>query len=104
MLRFLFRALALLTFAAGFAAVIVDGTRSIAGNELNLTPLGVFLQGRIPALENIIGRNIHPFLWDPVTVNLLKMPIWAFLALLGMVFLWLASRGRPGVVGRTSRA
>ena len=25
--------------AAGFAAVIVDGTRSIAGHELSLTPL-----------------------------------------------------------------
>ena len=101
-MRFL-SSLALLTLAAGFAAVIVDGTRSIAGNELSLTPFADLIKSRLPGLEAAIGRNIHPLLWDPVTVSLLKLPAWVIFALAGLFLLWLASRRRC-VVGRSSRA
>ena len=84
MLRFLLRALALLALAAGFAAIIIDGTRSIAGAELSLTPVSDLIKPRLPGLEIAIGRNIHPLLWDPVAVSLLRLPAWAVFALVGL--------------------
>ena len=56
MLRFLLRALALLALAAGFAAIIIDGTRSIAGAELSLTPVSDLIKPRLPGL----AQMAHP--------------------------------------------
>lgn len=97
MLRFALRMIGLLTIASGFAALVVDGTRTIAGSELSLTPFAELIKARLPALELIVGRNIHPFLWDPLLLSLLKLPAWLVLSLVGLIFLWLASR-RPGTV------
>ena len=88
----------MLVLAAGFAAFVVDGTRSIAASELSITPLAELLKSRLPALELMIGRNIHPLLWDPVAVGILRLPAWLVLALGGLAIMWLARR-RETVVG-----
>ena len=41
-----------------------------------------------------VQRYVHPVLWDPVIVSLLKTPTWIVLAVLGSLFYWIGRR-RP---------
>jgi hypothetical protein len=99
MIRFLLRLLAMLILAAGFAALIVDGTRSIAGSELNLTPLSDLLRARLPAIEQSVTRNVHPLLWDPVLKSFFRLPAWLVLAMAGLLLLKLGRRPVPPLGG-----
>jgi hypothetical protein len=102
MLRFLFRIAGLLTLAAGFVALVVDGTRSIAAGTLLLTPFGELLTSKLPVIQQAVVRNVHPLLWDPVATGLLRLPIWLVLALGGLFLLWVTRRRAP-IIGYTSR-
>ena len=97
MIRFLTRAVGLLVLAAGFAVFVVDGTRSIAGGELSITPLSELLKSRLPALEQIVDRNLHPLLWDPLALGLLRLPAWLVLSLFGLLLIGVAARRKPAV-------
>ena len=77
--------------------MIIDGTRSIAGSQVVLTPLSLLLSGRLPALQKAIGGNVHPFLWDPLMLTLLKAPVWLAFAAIGLFLMWIARRRAPGV-------
>ena len=103
MLRFLVRAIAMLVLAAGFATLIIDGTRSIAGGGLSLTPVSELFSGRLPGIEQSIVRNVHPLLWDPVLKFLLRTPAWLALAIFGLGLLKIARRreAAPGQVVRS---
>ncbi len=83
--------------AAGFAALVIDGTRSIAGSEPSLTPFSILFASKLPLMREAITRNIHPLLWDPVTTSLLRLPIWLVLAIAGLFLLWIARPRAPGV-------
>ena len=102
MLRFVLRLAGLFTLAAGFAALVIDGTRSIAAGALLLTPFGELLKSRLPTLQQVIGHDLHPLLWDPVATGLLRLPVWVVLAAGGALLLWMARRRAP-VIGYTSR-
>jgi hypothetical protein len=102
MFRLLARIAGFLVLAAGFAALVIDGTRSIAGHEIILTPFGDLLRTRLPALQQAIVQNIHPLLWDPVTTGLLRLPVWLVLAAAGGLLLWVARRRAPAI-GYSSR-
>lgn len=73
--------------AGAFVAFIVDGTKSIAASQIVVTPLGQAWFNLHPAslnlLQAVVERYLFTFLWDPVLVNILLMPGWAVLALLG---------------------
>jgi len=79
MLRFLVRAIGLLLLAAGFIALIVDGTRSLAGSSLYITSIDAALQAIAPAayqsLEKSVLAHLPLFFWDPLLVHLLGMPL-----------------------------
>jgi hypothetical protein len=96
MLRFLARFVGLLLIAAGFVGLVVDGTRSVANNALSFTPLGQVLYDRFPKLfpliEPAVTRNLHPWLWDPVLLNIFLAPASILGFLTGALLLWL---GRP---------
>ena len=96
MLRFFVRMLGLLTLAAGFASLVVDGTRSIAGSEISLTPLSSLFTAKLPMLQKALVA-IHPMLWDPVVVAILRVPLWAALAVLGLLMLRLGRKRAPDV-------
>jgi len=96
MLRFFARLLGLLALAGGFASLIIDGTRSIAGSQISLTSLSGLLTAKLPAYEKAIA-HIHPLLWDPVAVWLLRLPVWVALGAVGLLFMWLARRRVPEV-------
>ena len=102
MFRFLARIAGFLILAAGFAAMVIDGTRSIAGSALILTPFGDLFRTKVPVLQQAIVQNIHPLLWDPVATGLLRLPVWIVLAVGGGLLIWMARRRRP-VIGFSSR-
>jgi hypothetical protein len=106
MIRLLVRFLGLMLLAAAFAALIIDGTRSIAANSLLLTPLGQtgmwLFPNKFPLLQPLIERNIHPLLWNPALLFVLRLPTWLCLGLIGAACLEIARR-RPQPIGFSSR-
>lgn len=106
MLRIISRTIGLLLLAAGFAALIVDGTRSIAASALKLSHFGD-LCGQIfpnafPLLQPAVERNIHPLLWDPILRGFFLAPSWLVLMAFGLLLLWMAQRRRTAI-GYSSR-
>jgi hypothetical protein len=81
----------LLAVAAGFLVGVLDVTRSVANNALELTPLGATSFWLAPKqfilLEPAITRNIHPLLWDPLLLNVLLLPTVLVLFVVGTVLL-----------------
>ncbi|HTO79106.1 MAG TPA: hypothetical protein VMJ31_04945 [Methylocystis sp.] len=79
MLRFLVRAIGLLVLAGGFIALIVDGTRSLAGNSLYVTSIDAALQTMAPAAyqssEKWVLAHLPHFVWDPLLVHLFRLPL-----------------------------
>jgi hypothetical protein len=78
MLRLLTRFLGVLLLAGGFIALIVDGTRSIAGGGLMITTLDRGLGETFPALFQSLRDGIaakSAFLWDPVVATLMLLPV-----------------------------
>ncbi|VVB50006.1 hypothetical protein RHAL1_04129 [Beijerinckiaceae bacterium RH AL1] len=105
MFRFLIRLIGLLLLAGAFAALIVDGTRSVADGRIALLPLGRLITYVSPEafVKLHAGIETHwPSLWDPVMVTVLLLPSWCVLGLVGLVFMALARPPRPkiGYLGR----
>ena len=102
MFRLCFRLAGLAAIALAFALLVKDATRSIAGGELALTPLGFDAVTLFPAkfalLQPLLERNLHPFLWDPVVLTLLRLPTWLALGAFGAL-LFYAVRPRPARIG-----
>ena len=106
MIRFVLRVLGLLTLASGFAAAVVDGTRSIAASSIRMISFGdlamTLFPNRFPLLGPMVERQIHPLLWDPVLLTFFHLPAWLVLAILGLFFLWMAKPPRVKI-GYSSR-
>jgi len=87
MLRLLSRFLGFGLLASAFAALVIDGTRSIAAGEVMTTPLGAvafaLFPTKFPLLQPAVERHLHPWLWDPALINLLLAPASALLGGLG---------------------
>ena len=106
MLRFLLRALGMLLLTAGFAALIIDGTRTIAASSLLMARFGdlctYLLPKLFPLLQPAVERNVHPLLWDPLLRGFFLTPSWMVLTLFGLLLIWMAKRRRVAV-GYSSR-
>ena len=106
MLRFCVRVLGFLLLAAGFAALVIDGTRSIAAESVSMSRFGELcawlLPKAFPLLQPAVERNIHPLLWDPVLRGFFLTPSWIVLCALGLLLILVARRRRPQV-GFSSR-
>lgn len=105
-MRFLLRLIGYLSVAAGFVALVIDGARSIANAGLRFTPLGEVLiaviQERYQQIQPAIERNLHPWLWDPLVLSVLRAPAAVIALLLGFALLWLGRRPQEtiGIVTR----
>ena len=100
MLRFLFRSLGVLMLAVAFAALIVDGTRSIAAGAIAVMPLGHALSTLSPDLFVRLHAGIEaraPVLWDPVLVTILLLPTWLVVGVLAIILIALTGRPRPKI-------
>jgi hypothetical protein len=91
----LFRALGLLALAGAFAAAVMDGAASLANDTVSLTSLGAALARLAPAkfaeLPALVGKS-HPWLWDPVLLHLLYIPVFVALAVVGAALTLLGRR------------
>jgi hypothetical protein len=91
MARAVARILGFLSFCAGMVIGVLDGTRAIAADSLELTPFGAAIlwlfPRQFPFLEVAIRQNIHPLLWDPLLLTLFLLPAVAVLFGLGMLLL-----------------
>lgn len=106
MFRFLFRLIGFILLAAGFVALVIDGTKSIAAGRVMVTVLGetwrnlhfASLQVAQPAIE----RHVAVWLWDPVILSVLLSPTAAVGLITGAVLMWLGRKPAPriGVIGR----
>ena len=96
MLRFLARSAGLLLVAAAFVGLVIDATRSIANSRASFTPLGELALTLFPKSFSLLGpavtRSVHPFLWDPVLVNLFLLPASVIGFVIGAVLLWIGQK------------
>jgi hypothetical protein len=94
-MRFLIRLVGMFVFAAAFVMVVIDGTRSIAGDRLILSSLadavGILWPNAVMVLSAMLG-SVHEVLWDPAGAWLFAQPAFAVLGILGLVLLFI---GRP---------
>jgi hypothetical protein len=101
MFRLTLRLLGLLLLAGAFAALVIDGTRSIAGGVLSLTPLGQTMLWLMPnkfeTLKPMVQHDVPKLLWDPVIVNLLLMPTWFVIGVIGLLVMLLTQKRRPKI-------
>ena len=99
-MRLLFRLIGFACLAAAFAALIVDGTTSVAASKIELHSLG----DTVAKLSPEGFQHLHAFvvakapaLWDPVLASLFLLPTWAVLGVLGLVLLALTRKPRPPI-------
>jgi hypothetical protein len=105
MIRLLCRFLGVLLLAAAFAALIIDGTKSIAANAILYTPTAATAAQLFPEKFKLLQPtlvHLHPLLWDPGMTSLLRLPIWIIIAFLGIVCLLVGRKPRPKI-GFSSR-
>ena len=95
-MRVLLRLVGYLLVAAGFVALVIDGARSIANSALRFTALSdtliAVLHERYALIQPAVERNIHPLLWDPLLLSLMRAPVALVALVLGFALLWL---GQP---------
>ncbi|MFO1136380.1 MAG: hypothetical protein U1E30_14480 [Rhodoblastus sp.] len=106
MLRVIARFIGLLLLAAAFAALVVDGTKSIASDTLIVTPLAQIAQqvapSKFPLLQGAIESRFGHFAWKPVATTLLALPGWLIAGAFGGL-LFAATRRRVVRIGYSSR-
>jgi len=99
MIRFVFRFIGLWILAAGFVALVRDGTKSIAGNAIFVTKLGEDWNNihstSLQLLQPAIERHIAIWLWDPVALAILTAPTWLVLGVIGSIFILLGRKKKP---------
>lgn len=93
MLRLLIRFAGLLLLAGGFAALIVDGTRSLAGGDLRVIPLEVAAADLFPLQMKAWQSAAERQLWAPFAGLVLHAPLSVTLTALGALLI-AASRKR----------
>jgi hypothetical protein len=107
MFRFLVRTVGVLFLAAGFAALVLDGARSIAASSPLLTPFGESCYRLFPRsftlLQPAVERHLHPLVWEPFLLSVFLLPTFLMFGLFGLLLLWLARR-RESSLDRVSGA
>jgi hypothetical protein len=98
MIRFLFRFAGFLILAAAFAALLYDGTKTIAGSDIYFTPLRVTWNAvhstSLQAIQPAIERHAA-WLWDPVMLRVLAAPTWLVLGVLGAILILIGRKKQP---------
>jgi hypothetical protein len=103
MIRFLFRFIGLWLLAGAFAALVIDGTRSVAASQLTITPVRDAWTVINPASLAAAQKQLAAAPWDQAFAFLLGAPLWILLAAIGLFFLVLGRRKRTAAIGYSSR-
>ena len=99
MFRLFLRFLGLCLLATAFVTLVGDVTRSVAGARLTVTPLGEALMelapGKSALAQAFVARSVHPFLWDPLLVDLMRLPVWLAVGAIGSLAIRLGRKPAP---------
>jgi hypothetical protein len=99
MIRFVFRFFGLWILAAGFVALVRDGTKSIAGNAVFITRLGEdwnnIHSASQDALKVLVERYLGPWAWELTTLYVLAAPTWLVLGILGSILILIGRKKKP---------
>ncbi len=98
MIRGLFRLLGLLLLAGGFIFMVYDGARFVADNTLRFTRFGQFWNDIHQSSQQAFKvwvEGLSPWLWNNVARLLLDQPVFAVLAVLGILLMLLFRPKRP---------
>jgi hypothetical protein len=102
MIRFVFRFTGLWILAAGFVALVRDGTKSIAANALFVTSLtddwNNIHSASLDQLKVLVERYTGPAFWDGLSVYVLARPSWLFLGIIGSLLI-LIGRKKKALIG-----
>jgi hypothetical protein len=99
MIRFVFRFVGLWILAAGFVALVRDGTKSIAGNAVFITNLGDdwnnIHAATLEQLKALAERYVGSSVWDLVSLYVLGAPTWVVLGIVGSLFILIGRKKKP---------
>ena len=99
MIRFVFRFTGLWVLAAGFVALVRDGTKSIAGNAVFVTRLAEdwnnIHSGSLDGAKALVERYAGAWLWDLCALYLLAAPTWLVLGIIGSIFILIGRKKKP---------
>ena len=102
MIRFVFRFIGLWILAAGFVALVRDGTKSIAGNAVFITKLGEdwtnIQSTSLDSLKALTERYAGAAGWELLSVYILGAPTWLVLGILGAILI-LIGRKKKALIG-----
>ena len=106
MIRFVLRFVGFWLLAGAFVALVYDGTRSIAGEQIILTKMteswNALNPGGLTAFEAGVRRWLSPWAWDSLVGTVLEAPTAVVLAALGALLL-LLGRKKPPLIGYARR-
>jgi len=99
MIRFVFRFIGLWILAAGFVALVRDGTKSIAGNAFFVTSLtedwNNIHAASLESLKVLVERYTGSALWEVLSLYVLARPTWLVLGILGSIFILIGRKKKP---------
>ena len=102
MIRFVFRFIGLWILAAGFVALVRDGTKSIAGNAVFTTKLADDWNNvhasSLESLKALFERYAGASGWEIVSAYVLAAPTWLVLGILGSILI-LIGRKKRALIG-----
>src|ERR1700744_533543 len=101
MVRGFFRLIGLLLLASGFIFLVYDGARFVADNTLRFTRFGQFWNDIHQSSQQSFHAWIEgfsPWLWTNVVRVILDQPVFAVMAVLG-ILLMLLFRPRKPLIG-----
>src|ERR1700742_1118211 len=102
MIRFVFRFAGLWILAAGFVALVRDGTKSIAGNAVFITRLADdwnnIHASSLESLKALGERHAGASGWEAVSAYGLAAPTWLVLGVLGSILI-LIGRKKRALIG-----
>jgi hypothetical protein len=85
--------------AGAFAAAVIDGARSLAAQQVVLTPMGTALAyafpSKFPLLQPFVEKRLSPLAWDPVLLDILSAPAFVDMAVLGLALFYLVRPRSP---------
>lgn len=103
MFYFLFRLIGMFLLAIAVVLAVLDITRSITASAIIMTPLAQAWADTSPttllSVRQFIETTLHPLLWDPAALFILKLPSWLVFWFVAMVLLWMGQR-RENPYGR----
>jgi hypothetical protein len=98
MIRGFFRLVGLLLLAGGFIFMVYDGARFVADNTLRFTRFGQFWNDVHQSSQQafrIWVEGLSPWLWNNVARLILDQPVFAVMAVLGIVLMLLFRPKKP---------